>query len=358
MLRDRVEEFIADGAKTEGIKDLLDSCVQDGSMDALICVRRLFEEMYGGMTFNLELKAPAAWALASWGAVGLDQLLEATLGNRTTKNVSLCIQVLSTIANDISGDPPFVDASMLERLKSRSLTDPTLSGHARRRLLELVLEFDDEEELLIGISTPFSLFAFQNLGAARELFAALSSRWLAISKPLLDEYEQLIADHRNDESPFQDFFTDHPQLLDPMVAEVWPQPDLRGAREPDFILRRFDNTYLVVEIETPAKKLVTKRNVIAASATHAVAQVSDYRAYIRGLSNLTEYFPGLDELVCLVVVGLEGDLSHNQRQALRNENHQRHSLRIVGFDWLAARARSVQGNLIRTGVPVRHARIT
>ena len=51
----------------------------------------LFEDMYGGMTFNFELKAPAAWELACWGEQGLDQLVAATLKAPTSKNVSLCL---------------------------------------------------------------------------------------------------------------------------------------------------------------------------------------------------------------------------------------------------------------------------
>ena len=71
------------------------------------------------------------------------------------------------------------------------------------------------------------------------------------------------------------------------------------------------------------------------------------------MSDATVHFPGLDELHCLVVVGLERGLSDTQRQTLRTENAQRHSLRIVGFDWLAERAKSVQQNLSRRVIGIR-----
>ena len=89
-LRDDVERFIKGGHPRE-LDGLLDACAKDGSLDALACVTRLFEDMYGGMTFNFELKAPAAWELACWGEQGLDQLVAATLKAPTSKNVSLCL---------------------------------------------------------------------------------------------------------------------------------------------------------------------------------------------------------------------------------------------------------------------------
>ena len=199
----------------------------------------------------------------------------------------------------------------------------------------------------------FTWLTFQGPITTRELFVALSSRWLTISQPLLLEYERLIQDYPSDEPKFQEFFTNHPQLLDPMAVEIWPHPNLRGAKIPDFVVRLFDNSYLIVEIETPSKLLVTQKNFIAATATQAISQAADYRRFINGMSDATMRFPGLDEIRCLVVVGLERGLSEVQRQTLITENSQRHSLRIVGFDWLADRAKSVQQNLTRRVIGIR-----
>lgn len=142
-----------------------------------------------------------------------------------------------------------------------------------------------------------------------------------------------------------------------MATDIWPQPNLHGAREPDFVIRRSDNSYLVIEIETPAKQIVTQENQLAAPATHAVAQVTEYRRFIERLPNVQTHFPDLNDLSCLVVIGLEGALNGDQKQALQNDNQQRHALRVVGFDWLAERARAIQENVIRTGAQVHHARV-
>jgi|SRR5215210_2797388 len=65
-LRDDVERYIQSGHPRE-LESLLAACTRDGSLEALLCITRLFEDMYGGITFNYELKSPAAWELACWG---------------------------------------------------------------------------------------------------------------------------------------------------------------------------------------------------------------------------------------------------------------------------------------------------
>ena len=355
VLRNLVEEFISSAESSHTLQELLDQCVQDGSIDSMICVRMLFESMYDEITFNMELKIPAAWTLAYWKKAGLNELYNSTTTNPTNKNIAICVFILSTISANFSDKytPLFCDGNLLRTLKQNSEHDPTIIECARTKLIQLIISLEDEGKLLDAIAIGFTWLTYQGPITTRELFVALSSRWLTISQPLLLEYERLIQSFPSDEPKFQEFFANHPQFLDPMAVEIWPHPSLRGAKKPDFVVRLFDNSYLVVEIETPAKMLVTKKNVIAATVTHAVSQAVDYRKFIDGMSDASTHFPGLDHLHCLVVVGLERDLSNIQRQALNNENFQRHSLRIVGFDWLADRARSVQGNLTRRVVGVR-----
>lgn len=357
VLRKLVEDFIATGSSFHSLEELLNKCVKDGTTESMICVRRLFESMYGGITFNTELKIPAAWTLASWKKAGLDELYNSTKTNSTIKNIAICILVLSTISANFSDkyEAPFCDKKLLRTLKENSRIDPTIIEYAQEKLIQLIISIKDEGELLDAIALGFTWLTFQGPVTTRELFAALSSRWLTISQPLLLEYQQLIQDHPSDEPKFQEFFTNHPQLLDPMAVEVWSQPNIRGARFPDFVVRLFDNSYLIVEIETPAKMLVTKKNVIAANTTQAIYQATEYRRFINRMSDATVHFPRLDEVRCLVVVGLECSLNDAQRQTLRTENSQRHSLRIVGFDWLADRAKSVQQNLTRRVIGIRHS---
>jgi len=297
------------------------------------------------------------------GERGVDQLVDATLKSPTSKNVSLCLDILSHFA---AGDtfavaPLFCDEGRRARLHELVRTHPELVGHARSKLTAFVLSVPDDDELLGMIAGAFQKAGFSQVGTgpAKEVFASLSTRWLTISEPLLNRYEALIASSPDDEPAFQTFLEEHPQVLEPMAAEVWPRPRLHGAQIPDFVARRFDDSYVVVEIETPAKPLVTSANQMTASVTHAVAQVAEYRRFMERLPTAQTHFPKLDQVACLVVVGLLQNLRENQQQALRNFNREHYGLQVVGFDWLARRGRAVRENLISTGVPVRmHTRVT
>jgi hypothetical protein len=112
-------------------------------------------------------------------------------------------------------------------------------------------------------------------------------------------------------------------------------------------------TYLVVEIETPSKLLVTHSNKLSAKATHAVAQATDYASFlVERLLNLRQQLPSFRQPECLVVIGMERDLNPAQARALQIENENRHRLRIVGFDRPVKRAESIVHNVVAQRITV------
>jgi hypothetical protein len=200
---------------------LLNECVADGTVEGLSCARRLFESDYGGMTFNFELKAPAASALVCWGKAGIESLVDAAHADPTSKNMSLCVQLLSSIAAG-SALPPlsFVrDYGLASLIESKRSSTPGFAEFCRSQLVELVLSFESEDDVAFRIGGGISNLTLSEVPAAKELFAALSARWLAVSRPVLDQYERLIINQSGNEPAFQRFLTEHPQLLDPMAVQ-------------------------------------------------------------------------------------------------------------------------------------------
>jgi hypothetical protein len=76
----------------------------------------------------------------------------------------------------------------------------------------------------------------------------------------LDEYENLLEQKPEDEPSLHAFFERYPQMLDPMAVQVWSKPDFHGYKEPDFLIRRSDNSYLIIEIEN-AEKSIKRRPI-------------------------------------------------------------------------------------------------
>lgn len=319
------------------------------------------EDTYGGITFNWELKAAAAFCLIRWGEAGLNALVEIGRRSRTSKNHSLVLEILAALA---AGTLPVLagslqDARVSTHLQSAVPNVATLAACARAKLQEYLLSFDDDDDVcgVVGLRLMQNSIRGGSTPTL-ELFKALASRWLAVSQPVLAAFRGLLAARPDDEPAFQQFFELHPQLIEPSVAEVWSQPDLHGAKEPDFVIRRADGTYLVVEIETPAKLLITDSCQMSAVATHAVTQVFDYADFLvtRHLE-ISTHFPGFQVPDALVVVGMEGNLTPDQARALRLENRSRHNVRVVGFDWLLRRAEVLATNLIGQPIPIHHSRL-
>ncbi len=308
------------------------------------------------MTYKWELKFSAAWTLLHWKRKGIDELYNSAINNPSSNNIAICILILISISANILERPSqiFCNEKLLQELRIDLDNDPGIAKHAREKLINIVISLT-EQELNSAMMKGFNWLIIQGPNTVQEFFIALSFRWLTINIPLLNNYERLIHDHPKEEAVFQDFFTKHPQFLDPMAVEVWPLPNLRGAKKPDFVIRRFDNSYLVVEIETPEKSIITKHNVVAATTTQAVSQAIEYRRFIKNMHDASIHFPELDDIHCLVVIGLEKKLGNRQKQALRNDNAGRKNLRVVGFDWLSDRVKSVHNNLAKGAIPIRYS---
>lgn len=359
-LTDRARVFVESGDEDQ--ESLLRECLQAGNLDALRAVQIMFEDMYGGHTYNYEIKAPAAVCLIRWGEQGLEALIEATGRTETSKNISLTLQILASLASraDLPDVGRFIrDKGILPHIRDSVTNWELLSKIARSKLQRFILSFENDDDVCLAVGLELLSAPFRGgSSVALELFQALASRWLAVSQPVLDLYENMLTKNPTDESAFHTFFERHPQLLDPLAAEVWSQPDLHGAMEPDFVVRRNDNTYVVVEIETPAKLLMTKSGQISAHATHAVRQAIEYAKFLinRWLeANAT--FPGFQNPDSLVVIGMEGKLTTLQSRALSMENGSRNRLTIVGFDWLLSRAKAVAMNTIAQEIPVHRERL-
>lgn len=358
-LEQKVEDFIEGGARVDVLADLLTSCVGDGSTEAMGLVRRLFEDMYDGFTFNLELKAPAAAVLLHWREAGLEALLEGCRRVNSGKNHSIAMQLLASVA---AGEhrPPLVaqNQALTQLIEGAILRFEGREVASRAKLIQLVLSFEDDDDLSLVVGQVMMGSSIGGSASAKEVFAAVSTRWLAVSTPVMEAFDRLLDESPNEERKFQQFLTRHPQLLDPIASKVWPLPNLFGFKEPDFLVQRADGSYLVIEIECPRKRIVTRGGQLSAEVTQAEKQANEYRRYVQSRSvHLEKHFPGIDEPDALVIVGLERDLDPSQLQVLKDANRGRHRLRIAGFDWLSARASAVASNVTSQGVVVRDVRV-
>ena len=350
-LIDRARGFIENGVYG-GLMPLLVDCVTARSSEGLVAAQLLAREMYGGETYNLMYKALAAYSLLAWRQQGLAALVENALETPSSKNFSLALQLLASTADGREPDFAFAREGRLRQAVSDAVGDwGALALAARDQLRVLMLSIEDDDDVGIYVSTALMSLSMQNPSAISNLSYALAFRSVALGPRTLEQYDELMANRPDDEPAFQRFFENHPLLLDPRAFQVWGLPDFHGKFEPDFVIRTYDNRYLVVEIETPGKLLVTKQRQLSADATHAISQVLGYQEYLRThLDAASETFPGFTTAAGLVVVGRESSLNDEQKAFLRSENQSRSDISIVGFDALSDTAKAVTENVVH-GIP-------
>ncbi|WP_336233063.1 Shedu anti-phage system protein SduA domain-containing protein [Thalassospira sp. CH_XMU1458] len=301
---------------------------------------------------------PAMACLLFWGQRGVDQIRQVCLETPRIKVISPAISLLLGISMNVelSKLTLFIyDEDLLAKLE-KSVVSSNLAEYCEDCLSEIILNLEDED-IIFALGTLMHRVGMMEPSIFQVFMNGLSARWLGFGARAISEYEGLLREERDNEPAFHSFFENHPTFLDPLAIEVWSKPDFHGFLEPDFVVRRGDDSYLVIEIEKPSKMLITQSGQISAAATQAEKQVLDYKRFItQRLQEMNNHFPNIDEPDCLVVIGMESSLSASQKESLRLVNLSNVKLKIVGFDHLMQRAKTLIKNVTRhkSDVHVRH----
>lgn len=329
--------------------DLLKAAILDGGLGARDRVQTVARD-----ADDLFVMFPAYAALMAWGAEGMRLIVENALTHHTVKSKSAALTLLSIASVDGAVSLPVSMAMIpgsLQHVANEKVDARGLRSDASHALRTLILSLPTDD-LMIPLSQSV-MHLMDRQDAVETLVTALSAKWLRFGPPALDQYRRLIAESPDDEPAFQAFFCRYPQLLDPMAVQIWSQPDLHGALEPDFVVRRADDSYLVVEIECPGKLLMTKGAQLSGEATHAEKQAVEYESFLsERVQEARTHFPRYRRADCLVIIGTEANLDGTQSEALERANQRRQNIRIAGFDWLEARARTLIENVSHGTVDV------
>jgi hypothetical protein len=348
---------------------LLRECVAQRSPEALAVVQMLAEEDYGDEAYAFERKAPSAYTLCCWGESGLDALVDIATRNPGASNLSLCLSVLGAVAAGAATKPLSYlagEGQLVEAVRAATDENPALRRSAHVRLTGLLLDLETDTEAVSAVVNQLLLpMNEQDVAAASEVCMALTARWLAVGGPVLGRLQALLEARPHDRRALLRFLEAHPRVLDPAVMTLWHKPQVVRGTRPDFVLRRVDDAYVLVEVEAAGKTLVTGEGTLSEEAERAVRRALRHRSVLlRNLDIVTQHFPEFRDPDCLVVVGTERALSERQRVALAQVNRSRPGLRVAGVDWLLRRGRSVArsvslrvdsqiGNISETILPVR-----
>jgi hypothetical protein len=227
---------------------------------------------------------------------------------------------------------------------------------AKERLGDLIAEAEREPallELLVGMlqSERISLPGTSNENIfTRFFFDTIKESSIVLTARLVREFGGLIQDVVC-EKDYQGFLERNPVFIDPLAAEVIPQKKLGNELVPDFVIRRHDYRYVVVEIEKPGDRIFTLKNDFTAQFTHAVGQVLDFQGWVAdNIAYAQKTLPLIESPRGIVVIGRQSELSAQQQAKLRRWRTNSRAIEIVTYDEILQRADMLHRSLRRMSV--------
>lgn len=179
------------------------------------------------------------------------------------------------------------------------------------------------------------------------VFALFAEPAIKITNRLINFLENLVNEkHREEE--YQKFLTKHPVFIDPLASEVIPKQKLGIEHITDFVIRRLDNEYILVEIEKPQDAIFTGGNDFTSKFTHAYGQILDFQEWVDVHSEYARsLMPGIVSPKGVLIIGMRKDLPQVQIEKLKRFSINSRSIEIFTFDDLINKSKDLYRNIYK-----------
>ncbi|WP_432981555.1 Shedu immune nuclease family protein [Dactylosporangium sp. CA-233914] len=226
-----------------------------------------------------------------------------------------------------------------------------IRAKARATLDELIVNSKEDKALFAKILTLASLEANKNqvVGGVNDftehVMKVLAAGSIAVPASILDDFEALVSKNLPEER-YQEFLKTHPTVLDPLAAEVIPKHRLGTEYVTDFVIRRHDLRYLVVEIEKPQDRIFNSSDDFTREFSHALGQVLDFQGWVAEHGEYARSsLPNIENPRGLLVIGRRSALTARQESKLRRWSINSNLIDVVTFDDLVTSGRQLLGSL-------------
>ncbi len=341
-----VESIVAEMAKASRL-------AEPDDLDAVLFVAK-FDEL-----FDQTIAYPAMSLLPAWGEGGIECLCEMASNGPHYSAAFSILAAVSLGRVPTSGDVHFLRVHW-DTLEKYSL-GPDIVPLAIRRTREVVLDHLSDpyrkSRLLSYISSQV-MFPADNTAQSERLdflMDMLVDTQMVLNKDILARLQSLLDAPPDREEDLHRFLVAHPVVLDPFVTELRTKHELGDDFITDFVVRRTNDEYVVVEIENSTDLLFKQDGSFSSSLMAAVAQVRDFQAWISdNIAYAQSKLPGIRHPDGLVVIGRRSELDSIMEKRLSEENFSRRGhTRIVTYDDLLSQARSVYRNAVERPVVLR-----
>ncbi len=350
-----------DTCKTDELQEELCRLVKDPSSDSLSTLEEFLRyrgrsETKGGITtgtFKTTVPRLPALALLQKGPAGV-QVLVRSLTDRHGAG-SEAFAALWWAARGKFAPDPLQELSKFQPRDEliRTLMPETIKA-ARDSVNQLIVEARTSPRLF-GDILWFLAFSYRSTSFGREgvefddIYEIMMSGAIKLSSALIQQFGDMIEQEFREEE-YQLFLKKHPVFLDALAADVIPKQALGIEMVTDFVLRRYDNKYILVEIEKPHDRLFTKNNNFTSKFTHALGQVLDFQQWVDSNGAYAKvHMPGISSPRGLLVIGRRMDLTEQNKSKLHRFSANSSTIDVVTFDDLLENANNLFQTILRKG---------
>lgn len=290
------------------------------------------------------------------GINGIDKLKEAIFHvSETTSSPVVLSSILEVLYSTSLGKhySPIFSIGLDSNHKTEPKITNEMKLHAYRTLKEIVAKSLNDLSLFSSITIFLnqqdtrSTSKEEGIAFQKFVFEVFRESSLKINGEMLNDFRKLISESTNEER-YQKFIENNPGLIDPIAMEIINKQKLGAEFITDFVVRKLDNSYILVEIEKPSTSIFTKSNDLSSDFSHALGQVLDFQEWVESnISYAQKIMPEITSPTGLLIIGLSSDLNDFQKRKLRRFNiNNKGNLEVVTFDELLNRSVKLYENMI------------
>lgn len=178
------------------------------------------------------------------------------------------------------------------------------------------------------------------------IFKIIAKSTININESILNEYEGKIQADLPEEA-YQKFLENNPCLIDPLASVILNKAKLGEELITDFVIKRLDNIYILVEIERPNTEIFTENNDFCAPFSHAIGQIMDFQEWVESnIAYAQRKMPFISSPQGLLIIGMKNKLSSKQKSKLNRFNiSTRGRITVSAFDEILEQGRIYLDNI-------------
>ncbi|MFS0776093.1 Shedu anti-phage system protein SduA domain-containing protein [Neobacillus sp. 3P2-tot-E-2] len=183
---------------------------------------------------------------------------------------------------------------------------------------------------------------------AKFVFNIFGESSIKINKKIIERFNEIIINPNIKEEDCQVFLKENPALIDPLAKEIIPKQKLGLEFITDFVVRKLNDEYIMVEIEKPSTPIFTKTNDFSSHFTHALGQVLDFQEWVESnIAYADKIMPSITSPIGLLVIGHNNQLNEFQKKKLRRFNINNHGkVKVITFDELLDNSYKLYSNML------------